>query len=149
MLGTVLLRLPVHPGGALVVHLHPVHAYVALSRFRVSREHQRKRNEASTVLRPALQNRKVEKVDVASLLNDFLAGAVVDAFRKEGAKFRKLRQHLELVKEPLWRFHFQKSANSLGHVIQFLDFKGQLHPANASKGVNQQRYARSLGLFEK
>src|ERR1700687_53145 len=58
MLRTVLLRLPVHAGGVLVIDLHPVHADVALPGFRIFGEYERKGDEAPAILRPALQNWK-------------------------------------------------------------------------------------------
>ena len=66
MFGAVFLRLPVHAGGAFVVDLHAIHADVALPCFRIAREDERQRDEAAAVLRPAFENREIEKVDVAA-----------------------------------------------------------------------------------
>ena len=61
MFGAVLLRLPVHARGALVIYLHAIHAHVALPRFRIARDHQRPGDESPGILRPALQDGKFEK----------------------------------------------------------------------------------------
>jgi hypothetical protein len=56
-----LVDLPVHAGRLRVVHLHPVHSQVPLTCVRILRVHARKRNESSTVLRPALENRQIKQ----------------------------------------------------------------------------------------
>ena len=57
MLRALLVRLPVHAGGPVVVYLHPVHAAVPLARVGVLRKDKRQRDEPPAVLRPALQDR--------------------------------------------------------------------------------------------
>ena len=59
MLGADFLPLPVHARGALVVNLHAIHADIALAGFRVAGDHARQGDEASGILRPALQDGKV------------------------------------------------------------------------------------------
>ena len=58
------LALPVHAGGALVVDLHAVHADVALAGFRVAGDDAWQGDEAACILRPALQDGKVEQREV-------------------------------------------------------------------------------------
>ena len=55
----VLLPLPVHPRRLPVVHLHAVHAHVALARLRIARDDTRQRNERPAVLRPCRQHRQL------------------------------------------------------------------------------------------
>ena len=64
MFGAVFLRLPVHAGGAFVIHLHAVDADVALPCFRIAREDQRPGDESPRILRPALQDRKFMKREI-------------------------------------------------------------------------------------
>src|SRR6267142_2857163 len=148
MLRAMFLRLPVHSSRPLVVDLHPVHPHVALPRFWILREYEWKRDKASAVLRPAFQNWKIEKIDVASLLNDFLAGPGFYAPWEERPQFRQLRQHLDLVKEPLRRFHFQEPLNALRNFVQPIHFKRQGHPPHTSKGIEQKWNSRTFWSFE-
>ena len=73
VLGGDFLALPVHAGGALVVDLHAVHADVALAGFRIAGDDAGQRDETAAILRPALQNGKVEQREVVAL-DHFLAG---------------------------------------------------------------------------
>jgi hypothetical protein len=60
MFRAMLLRLPMHPGGALVVNLHAVHSDVALPGFRIARKDEWESDESAAVLRPTFQNRKMK-----------------------------------------------------------------------------------------
>ena len=62
------LALPMHSGGALVVHLHAIHAEIALARLRIARGHAGQSDEASSIFRPALQDRKVEQRKLSRLI---------------------------------------------------------------------------------
>ncbi len=148
MFRPMLLCLPVHPRCPLVVHLQAVHPDISLASLPLPRKHQRKRYKPSAILRPAFQNGKIKKVDVASLPNHFLARAGIHALRKKRPEFRELRQHLDLVEEPLRRFHFQESLDALRDFVQLIHFKRQRHPPHAPKRVDQQRMPRPLRLFE-
>ena len=55
------VHLPMHAGRAVVVNLHAIHPEVAFAGFRIARMHIRQRDEASAILRPAFQDRKIEK----------------------------------------------------------------------------------------
>ena len=59
MFGAVLLRLPMHAGGALVENLHAIAANIALACFRILGDHHRPRDVAAAILGPALQDRKI------------------------------------------------------------------------------------------
>ena len=139
MLRSVLLRLPVHSRGALVINLHPVHPDVALPGLRILRKHQRKCDESPTVLRPALQNRKVEQVHILAFAHDFLAVARSYAPWKERCELGQLRQHLDLVEEPLGRLHLQESLNPLGDLVESIHLERQAHSSNTPKSIDKQR----------
>ena len=73
-----LLQLPMHPGGALVIDLHPIHANVALARIGVLRHHAGQRDKAAAVQGPALLDGQVQQsgTGVAPVLVPrYLAGA--------------------------------------------------------------------------
>src|SRR5882724_3299922 len=148
MLRAMFLSLPVHSSRPLVVDLHPVHSHVALSRFWILGKYEWKRDKASAVLRPAFQNWKIEKIDVAYLLNDFLAGPGFYAPWEERPQFRQLGKHLDFVKEPLRRFHFQETSDALRDFVQLLHLKRQGHSPHTAKSVDQQGHARTLGFFK-
>ena len=100
VLGGNFLALPVHAGGLAVVDLHAIHADVALAGARVARVHAGQRDEASAVVRPALEDREKVEVEVVAA-NDFFAGGVfgADGFGKCAGERAELRQHLQLVEE--------------------------------------------------
>src|SRR5437016_1474072 len=99
MLRAMFLRLPMHPSRPLIVDLHSVHPHVALPRFGILGKYEWKRDKAAAILRPALQNWEIEEIDVASLLNDFLATSGIHAPWEERPQFRQLGKHLDFVKE--------------------------------------------------
>src|SRR5580658_1098957 len=78
-----LLPLPVHARCLPVVDLHAVHADIALARARVARMNAGQRDEAASVVRPALQNRK--RIQVKIFFHDHFFAACF--FRAHG--FRK------------------------------------------------------------
>src|SRR5215469_6695305 len=73
VLRAMLLRLPVHSRGSFVEHLHAVAAYIALPRFWIFGDDHRPGDVTSSVLWPALQNRKFRQREVI-LSDHFLAG---------------------------------------------------------------------------
>ncbi len=148
MFRAVFLCLPMHPGGPGVVNLHPVHAHVALPGLRVLREHQRKRDESTAILRPALQYRKIQQVDVASLPHNLLARPILHALWEKRSQFRQLWQHLQLVEQALRRLHVHEPANPRRHVIQLIYLESQFHPPLASKRVDQQLIPRPLRFLK-
>ena len=58
------LALPVHAGSLAVVDLHAVHADIALARSRVAGMHAGQRDEAASIVRPALEDRKLVQIEV-------------------------------------------------------------------------------------
>ena len=148
MLRALLVRLPVHAGGALVEHLHAIAAAVALARIRIARKHHRQRDEAAAVLRPAVQNRKVVQREIVAP-DHFLARAAGHDLRKERAHLGQLRQHLQLADQPFRHCAFQITprcapATSSGEstssaiCIRFV----------AGERVDQHRHVRALRLLE-
>src|ERR1039458_9509096 len=100
MLGALFVSLPVHTSGALVVHLQPIAAAVALAVIRIFRENHRKRDEAPAILWPAVQDgifiqRKLFVAD------HFLASPVGYGFRKERSHLGEFGQHLEFSQQAL------------------------------------------------
>src|SRR5665213_1872361 len=95
MFGGHLLPLPVHARRLAVIDLHAIHSYVPLAlTIRLAwtaGDHTRKRDETSAVLRPALQDGKVEDAEPLAQ-NDFLTRSV---FRRHqfGKKLADVRQH--------------------------------------------------------
>ena len=83
MFRSVLLRLPVHAGRALVIYLHTIHAHVALARFGIFCEHQREGDKSAAILRPAFENGKFQQVYVRALANYFLARAGLNGLGKK------------------------------------------------------------------
>ena len=71
--GAVLLGLPVHAGRSLVKHLHAIATDVALAGVGILRDNHGPGDVTPAIVRPALQNRKIEQRKVF-VQDDFLAG---------------------------------------------------------------------------
>src|SRR5947199_9019847 len=82
MLRPNLLPLPVHAGALPVIHLHAIHADVALASFWIPRDHARQSYKPPRILRPTLQNWQVLKIKVL-FANDFFARTSRDCLRKK------------------------------------------------------------------
>ena len=96
-----LLPLPVHAGGTLVIDLHAVHADITLAGSRIARDDARHSNEAGGVLRPALQDGKIEQRQVVTF-DDVFARAGGNRLGEELTHFRQHGQHFDFVEEALW-----------------------------------------------
>ena len=116
------LALPVHAGGAFVVDLHAIHAYVPLPCFWIARDHARQRNEASAVFGPALEDGEIEQREIVAL-DHFFARARGDGLRKELAHLGEHGQHLYFVEETLRGLHVHEAANAFGHFVERIDFE--------------------------
>ncbi len=147
MFGAVLLRLPVHAGGALVIHLHAIDADVALPCFRIARKNQRPGDETPRILRPALQDGKFKQREIFAA-NDFLARAGLHGLRKKRTEFGELRQHFDFVEQALRRLHVEKTADARRHFVNVRDFEREIHAALAAQHVDEQRNARALRFFK-
>ena len=143
MFGAVLLRLPVHARGAFVIHLHAIDAHVALAGLGIAREHQRPGDEAPSILRPALQDRKFQQRETVAA-DDFLARARLHRLREKRAEFGEFRQHLDLVQQALRRLHIEETANAIGDFLEAFDFERQMNAPLAAQHIDEQRNASSL-----
>jgi hypothetical protein len=114
VLCALLVRLPMHARGALVVDLHAVHAAIAFARIGIPREHQRQRDEAAAILRPAFQHRIIEQRKTRRA-DHLLARPFRHGLGKERFHFGQLRQHFELADQAFGHAHFQVFGDALGH----------------------------------
>src|SRR5262249_18426001 len=77
--GANLVKLPVHSGGGLVIHLHPVEAHVAGPAFWIACVHVGQRDETAAIFRPAFKYRQIVEGKVVSIfeaMHDFLAWGI-------------------------------------------------------------------------
>ena len=81
----VLVDLPVHEGGAVVDHLHAIHADVADAVPRVPGDDGRERDERRRVAGPAALDRESREVDVVALEHDLLHRARFTVVARESA----------------------------------------------------------------
>ena len=139
MFRAMLLRLPVHARGALVEHLHAIAADVALSRLRIFRNHHRPGDVAPAVLRPALQNRKIDRARNPSSRTTSWHSPLRTVFGKNDPELGQLRQHLHFFEKSLRRLHVEKRVNALGDLIERVHFQRQIH---APLGAHQIRHRR-------
>jgi hypothetical protein len=146
--GGVFLALPMHTRGALVVHLHAVHAEIALSGLGVARGDAGQGNEATAVFRPALKDGEVEERKVIAL-NDFLAGACRHRAREKLSCLGQQREHFQLVEEPLGRFHIHEHADAGRDFIVGGHADRHLHARVGAELVDQQlRAGVSFDILE-
>ncbi len=147
MLGPDFLPLPVHRRSALVEHLHAVHPDVALSRLRIARDHARKCDEPSCILRPALQHWEIVQIETI-LVNIVFARAAGDSLGEEFPHFRQHGQHFDFVEEALRRLYVHELPNAIGNFIQRIHFQRHAHPALGAELINKDRNVVSFGLFK-
>ncbi len=136
MFGRDLLPLPVHAGGLRIVDLHAIHAYVALSGSRIASNYARQGDETSGVFWPALQNGKLIERKIVTA-NDFFARSRGNCFRKELPHLREHGQHFDFVEEALRRFDVHELADAVGHFVQLVDLKSEIHAACGAELVDQ------------
>jgi hypothetical protein len=124
MFGGDLLALPVHSGGLAVVDLHAVHADVALAAAGIACDDARQSDEAAAVLRPGLQNREFEDIDVLATQDDLFAGSFpgVDGFREEAADLGEHGEQLQLVHDSGGGDGMEQRLDALGDVVERVHF---------------------------
>ena len=138
MFRALFVGLPVHARGALVVHLHAVHAAVALAGVGIAREHQGQRDEAAAIIRPALQNRVIEQREPVGA-HYFLARSLGHDLGEKRAHLGQFGQHFQLADKPLGHAHLQELHDAPRHFLHRVHFESDLHLAHRRKGVHQHR----------
>ncbi len=135
----VLLALPVHAGGALVVHLHAVHARITLAGFGIARNHERQRDELAAIAGPRLQDRNRSKVHFLATGSTSLQGAPLRSitFGKERADLRQHGEHLQLVHQTGRHLWFQQRFDPTSDDIQRICLERHPHTAFAAELVHQ------------
>ena len=136
MLGGDFLALPVGAGGGGVVDLQAIHADVALAGLGVASDDAGESDEASGVLRPALQDGEVEQGEVVAL-DDFLAGAGGNGLGEKLSGFGEEWEHFEFVEEALRGFEVHEDADAVGEFIEGVHAEGQLHAGFRAELVDE------------
>ena len=140
MARTDFVDLPVHPGSALVVNLHPVDTDISRARLRITRMHIRQRDKTSTVFGPAFENWKIAQGETGSFsiqdLHDFLASGFLDLLGARMQKMNSLLEQTPTFPQIGWRFCLQDKLNFLGYVCDVFDLQGKRHPLARSHGVD-------------
>src|SRR5262249_41664211 len=112
-----LLALPMHAGGALVINLHAIHADISLPCSWITRDYTRQGNKASTILRPAFQDGKIEEREVVFL--DYLfASTCRYRLGKEFPHIGQHRKHLQFPQEALRRLHVQQLPDAFSDLVE-------------------------------
>ena len=117
------LSLPVRAGGVGVVDLEAVHADISFAGFRVAGDDAGESDEASGILRPALQDGEVEQGEVVAL-DDFFAGSGGDGLGEKFSGFGEERKHFEFVEEALRGFKVHEDADAVGEFVEGVHAKG-------------------------
>ena len=134
------LALPVHAGGGGVINLDAVHADVALAGFGIAGDHAGQRDEAAAILRPALQDGKIQQREIL-FLDDFFAWAGGDDLGEELAHIGQHGQHLQLFQKAFRRLHVEQLADAVGDFVQTIHAQRHLHAALGAELVDQHRNA--------
>src|SRR6185369_15940415 len=110
---------------------------------RIAGVHARQGDEATFIVRPALQNRKLVKIEIFAH-DDFFARRVFGShgFGERAVKGTELRQHLELVEDALGRLDIHKAGDALGNLVESFDTKRKSHAAFAAELINQNLVSR-------
>ncbi len=148
MFRALFVRLPVHAGGALVENLHAVHAAIALAGIGIARKHQRQRDEAAAVLRPALQHGIVEQREAFACAPLPGIGPWIRSSGKNAPISASFGSILSLPMHAFGHAHFQKLDDARGDLLHRLHLERDLHLAHRGEGVDQHRSRVALRLFE-
>jgi hypothetical protein len=134
------LSLPVRSSGFCVIDLEAVHAKITFSGFGVAGGDAGEGDEASGVLRPALQDGKVEEGEVV-VLDNFFAGAGGDRLREESSGLGKERKHLQFIEEALRGLDVEKHLDTVGEFVEGVHAQGHLHAGFGAELVDEELVA--------
>src|SRR5262249_803871 len=148
MLRAVFVNLPVHPGGGLIVDLHPVHATVTFSGVRVLCEYEGQSDEAAAVFWPALDDREIQQRELALLQNDFLAGSVLHYLWEHSSHLGDSRHHFYFLDQSLRRLDVGDLHHSLTDFAVVGAPQSGEHSLATAEGVDQDRDRVSFDFFE-
>ena len=150
---SVLVLVPVHARGLVVIDLHAVHADVRDLRDRIDGADHGKGDKPSAVCGPALEHGDFGKVDLIAGKHDLLAGGFFHGLGEEGGEFGKLRQHLDLVHDP-----GAGAGEQVGRIDDFLDplpissrsvdLERKAHALHGAESIGQDRERRAFYPFE-
>jgi len=136
MFGGDFLALPVGAGGGGVVDLEAIHSDIPFATVGVTGDDAGESDEASGVLRPALQYGEVEEGEVVAL-DHFFAGAGGDGLGEKLSGFGEERKHLEFVEEALRGFEVHEDLDAVGEFIEGVHTQGQLHAGFRAELVDE------------
>ena len=147
MLGALLVGLPVHAGGDVVVNLHAIHAAVALAGIGVARKHHRQGDEAAAIFGPAFENRELGQRHAGGA-HHFLARAFGNDLGKEPAHLGQLGQHFQLADQTFRHAHLEELDDARRDLFHRIHFQRDFHFAQRSVSVDEHGHIRAGGLFE-
>src|SRR5439155_2537345 len=111
-------------------------AHVALAGFGIARDDAWQRDKASGIFGPALEDGKpIERKVVFA--DDFFARAGAHCFRKKLSHFCENGEHLYFVEKTLRGFDVHVVTDTVGNLIQRVDFECQIHAAGGAKLIDQ------------
>ena len=128
----VLVLVPMHARGLVVVDLHAVHAHIRDLCGRVHGADHGKGDEPAAVIRPALEHGDLREVNLVTGQDDVLTGSLFHGLRKIVGEFGEFRKHLELIHdagtgpgEEVRRI--DDLPYPLSDIIKARDLKGEAH----------------------
>ena len=144
------VRLPVHPGGAAVINLHPVSAVVVHPGFRVAGDDQRQGDERPAIQRPALEDGIAVEVHRVAMQRHFLARGAAHGFGAVRGQLRQLPQGTQLVQQAGRRAlrQLQQRGDALRQFVQRLHAQSGGHPAIGTEHIDEYGSIKPLRLLE-
>ncbi len=144
----VLVDLPVHADGALVVALEAVEPEVAHAVDGALGVGQAQVEEGAAVLGPGEEGREPVQVDLVALEHDLLDGRVLHLLRRDVRDRAELAEGVPHPHEALRQLRLEQRADLLGDLVEGLQPERLEQPPVGAEDVHRQRHVRALDVLE-
>ena len=137
VLGGILVEVPVHARGPLVVDLETVHAHVAPTRLGVAGEDQRQGDVAAGVERPALEDRQSLEVDLVAGEHHLLARPLLHYPGLQRRQVLESRQRPQLLPGAAGKIGRDERLHATGQLFIGTHAQGEAHALVAAELVDE------------
>ena len=148
VLGGVLVEMPMHARGLLVVDLETVHAHVAPTRLGVAGEDQRQGDVAAGVEGPALEDGQGLEVDPVAGEHHLLARPLLHYPGLQSRQVLEPRQRLQLLPRAVGKIGGDERLHATGQLIIGTHAQGRTHALVAAELVDEHGDVVARGMGE-